>query len=46
MALANASTEEELQRIIIELQSCHSSTEKDDSIGSQDDQDDFFSQYH
>ena len=46
MALAKATTEEEFQRIIAELQSCNSSTEKDDSIGSQEDQDDFFSQYH
>ena len=46
MALASASTEEEFQRIIIELQSCHSSTEKDDSVDSLEDQDDFFSQYH
>ena len=48
MALANASSEEEFQRIITELQSFNSSTntEKDDSNDSQEDQDDFFSQFH
>ena len=50
MALANASTEEEFQKIVTELQSFNSepNTDKEDSINSdnQDDQDDFFSQYH
>ena len=48
MALANASLEEEFQRIITELQNFNSSTntEKDDSNDSQEDQDDFFSQFH
>ena len=53
MALANATTEEEFQKIIAELQEFNSTsnTEKSDDSTESDSQDpflqpDFFSQYH